>query len=142
MTSLMTLLFFGGYVQLSPSAFTLSAQCVELKPRSALEVKGDGAAIIVRLPYPTAENWPEGVMGRLDRIAKEYSGGRISGSLSREDGTTVKIAYVESAAAAADFELALAPSNGFRKGDKFNSAKLCADPSVGDALLFWRRVSK
>jgi hypothetical protein len=136
-------LLFGGDVSLSQEAMTVTPQCTSITPKKAMTVKGDGAALVIELPFLPRDQWPAEITGRLDRIGRDYPPGRVKATLHRVNGTTVEIANSdERRAGNDDFQLTLRPAAGFSERDEFVSLRVCANPAIQDAHLFWRRVGK
>jgi hypothetical protein len=105
-----------------------------------MAAKGDGAAVIVRLPFATSEGWPNGVNERWTKINKDFPAGRVKATLYRANGSDLHLVQGEETAIASDnFDLVLKPSRPFSKSDEFVRIKLCADPSIRGAHVFWRR---
>jgi hypothetical protein len=135
-------LIYGSYIPLSSTVTAVTPQCTSITPNKPMLVKGDGAALIVELPYAPSDHWPSGIISRLKKIDFEYPTGRLKATLYRANGSTVEIANQSVGAGNSEFQLALAPTGGFVDGDGFVRLRLCADPAIQDAHLFWRRVSK
>jgi hypothetical protein len=141
MSGFIAWLFFGGQISL-PEAVTVTQQCMTITPKKAMVVKGDGAELVIELPFLPHESWPEGIMSRLERIAREYPSGRITADFYHANGTKVSVTNAGKAAGKKEFQLFLAPAGGFSEGDEFVNVRVCANPSIHDAHLFWRRVGK
>jgi hypothetical protein len=120
----------------------VTQQCVSITPKKPMLVKGDGAALVVQLPYSPSDHWPEGIISRLKRIDLDYPSGRLTATLYRVNGSKIEITRQSVAAGNAEFELALATASGFSNGDEFVSLRLCADPAIQNANILWRRVGK
>ena len=128
---------------MSLDAVRVTPQCTTITPKKPMKATWSNAAFIVEFPYPPG--WPSRVISQLDNIRREYPPGRISVTPYRANGTAVEVANGEVMGAAnADFDLFLSPTpnGGFTEGDEFVHFRICGNPAINNARLYWRRVGK
>ena len=59
-------LIYGSNVLLTPTATAVTQQCVLITPKKPMLVKGNGAALVIELPFSPSDHWPEGIISRLN----------------------------------------------------------------------------
>jgi hypothetical protein len=136
------LLLFGSPIALSPNGIHLAPECTDIIPKKALLVRGGGAALIVELPYVANDHWPEDVVSRMERIAKEYPSGRVTARLLETSGSTIEISKNRGGAAKDSFQLSIAPDGGYETGRQFVKVSICASPAIDNAQIYWRQIGE
>ena len=129
-------LIYGHYMQLQPNAVAVTTQCVRVAPEHAMPVKGERAALVIEIPSKLGPAWPPAA-----QLLGEYPPGRLSATLYRRNGTTVRASnHNEIGVSKTSLQISLTPDGGFAKGDEFVSLSLCASPPVPEAIVRWRRI--
>ena len=137
-------LLFGRDILLTKSEIALPPTCTVIDNKTGeITSKGPGATLVIEIPYGTSVAATSvGIVDRLQFVEKEYPKGRIRATFYRGDHSSLTAENSGSGGTETNFVLFVHPPGGFKKGEEFDRIKVCADPGIASARLYWRRISK
>jgi hypothetical protein len=137
-------LLFGRDILLTQSDVALPPTCTIIGSKAGvITSKGPGATLVVEIPYgASGAATSVGIVDRLQRVEKDYPKGRIRATFYRGDQSFVEATNSGTGGTDSNFVLFVSPPDGFKKGEEFDRIKVCADPGIASARLYWRRISK